>query len=145
MKIPKKFRGLQVSKLPRKPCAWCERLFVVSRADKRACSPKCSAILYKQANPEKVREHRARNKRKYTLSKMGVTVEQADKVLEQQEHVCAICRSFCQTGRQLAADHNPVTGKFRGYLCVGCNMGLGYFKDDVRYLQEAIDYLCEHK
>ena len=38
-------------------------------------------------------------------------------------------------------DHCHTTGKFRGYLCANCNKGLGSFKDDVKALERAAEYL----
>ena len=41
----------------------------------------------------------------------------------------------------LHLDHDHVTDKFRGYLCINCNHGLGKFNDSVEKLQLAIEYL----
>ena len=38
-------------------------------------------------------------------------------------------------------DHDHKTNTFRGWLCHGCNMGLGAFFDDPEILKKAIDYL----
>ena len=40
-----------------------------------------------------------------------------------------------------AADHCHETGNFRGFLCVGCNIGLGAFNDDLDKLQSIARYL----
>ncbi len=53
------------------------------------------------------------------------------------EHFCRICK----TETKLVWDHDHVTGKFRGWLCSPCNIGLGMFKDDANRLEEAIKYL----
>lgn len=55
--------------------------------------------------------------------------------------VCEICASECQTGRQLAWDHNHATGQFRGWLCYTCNVGLGSFLDNPETLRKAAAYL----
>jgi hypothetical protein len=61
-----------------------------------------------------------------------------------QRRYCGICGVGVWLGkRRLARDHDHKTGKFRGYLCTNCNLGLGNFKDDVRILRSAIDYLSE--
>lgn len=73
------------------------------------------------------------------LRRVGVTEEQYQKQLEQQNGVCAICGGTCS--KALAADHCHKTNKFRGLLCNNCNRGLGHFKDDPNLLQKAMGYL----
>jgi len=56
---------------------------------------------------------------------------------------CEICGAPPTTGRwkKLHEDHDHTTGKFRGWLCHGCNISLGYFKDDPKLLLRAAAYL----
>lgn len=63
-------------------------------------------------------------------------------LLEAQSYACAICGVNAEETKQgLAVDHNHATDKVRGLLCVRCNVGLGYFKDNVNSLNQAINYL----
>jgi len=70
----------------------------------------------------------------------GITLEEYNKVLEEQEGVCKICKCSDPV-RRLAVDHDHATGKVRGLLCNNCNRGLGHLKDDPKILTEAIKYL----
>ncbi len=45
----------------------------------------------------------------------------------EKQLVCEICENPCTTGRSLAADHDHDTNKFRGLLCVKCNMNYDWF------------------
>lgn len=78
----------------------------------------------------------------------GITLEQYNILLEAQNGVCAICKKpeidVCNKKgavRNLAVDHDHVTGRVRGLLCRGCNQGLGNFKENKQSLQEAFSYL----
>ena len=42
-------------------------------------------------------------------------------------------------------DHDHEDGEFRGWLCHGCNTGLGKLGDNVEGLLEGIDYLLRAK
>ena len=42
---------------------------------------------------------------------------------------------------KLQLDHCHITGKFRGWLCYSCNLGLGKLRDSVELLQRGIKYL----
>jgi len=83
------------------------------------------------------------NRRKQLRIKYNMTVEEYDALLEKQNGVCAICQEACTTGRRLAVDHCHETGKIRGLLCTKCNNGLGSFRDSVKLLYRASDYLEE--
>ena len=80
---------------------------------------------------------RKRTSRAWKLSvRYGITTEEFNRLVASQNEKCAIC--------DLAPayiDHNHETGKVRGILCKDCNLMLGYAKDDVKILGNAIKYL----
>lgn len=76
--------------------------------------------------------------------KFGLTVEDYDRMVAEQEGSCAICRRPCQTGRRLAVDHCHKTGAVRGLLCHSCNLGIGKLGDDPERLLSAARYLLSH-
>lgn len=79
--------------------------------------------------------------------KYDITLEEYDGMFEHQNGVCAICLRPETTKnnqgaiKRLSVDHNHETGKNRGLLCHKCNMGLGYFDDNVVILHNAATYL----
>jgi len=94
---------------------------------------------HRKSRPELLRGYEL--KRAY-----GMTVEDYAKMLEKQNGVCAICgkpETHVKNGKiaMLAVDHCHSGGHVRGLLCVNCNLGLGYFKDDAGRLESAIRYL----
>jgi len=83
-------------------------------------------------------------------AKYGITRDQYDAMLQEQDNSCAICGSspdsqptYGKTGKrfELHVDHCHDTGRVRGLLCNSCNSGLGRFKDDPVRLFNAIEYL----
>jgi len=42
-------------------------------------------------------------------------------------------------------DHCHDSETFRGWLCFNCNSGLGQFKDELRRIKNAVEYLEEHQ
>ena len=74
-----------------------------------------------------------------------ITLDQYDEMFAAQNGVCAICGNINPDGNRLAVDHDHKTGKVRGLLCAGCNIGLGNLKEDVTTLSNAIVYLEKHK
>ena len=60
---------------------------------------------------------------------------------EKQDYKCAICKEVFEL---LAVDHCHETNKVRGLLCTNCNNGLGRFKDNIQFLNNAIKYLREN-
>lgn len=78
-------------------------------------------------------------------STYGISSEEYFKQLEEQKGVCAICgktpEKHNKRGVYLYADHDHKTGKVRGLLCYFCNIGLGFFRDDISILKEASEYL----
>ncbi len=75
-------------------------------------------------------------------ARFGISMEEYSRLLELQEHKCLVCGdSESYMGHRLAVDHDHTTGRIRGLLCKGCNIGLGNFKDDPELLRRAAEYL----
>lgn len=55
---------------------------------------------------------------------------------------CPICRrEKGELMKKLVLDHNHESGRFRGWICQDCNLGLGKFDENIDSLKRAIDYL----
>jgi transposase-like protein len=79
------------------------------------------------------------------LRKYGVTQDEFDQKLKDQNYRCAICQDKLDNlERDPGQDHDHKTGTARGILCIRCNAGLGMFKDSIRILASAIVYLQDH-
>ncbi len=97
------------------------------------------------------RWYRTNNHRKFVSAKLkavyGITLEDYETLHKKQKGRCAICNKPNPYNRRwrrptrLAIDHHHGTRQIRGLLCHTCNNGLGCFKDDVRLLELALEYL----
>ena len=73
----------------------------------------------------------------------GMTQEEWNTLFSTQGNKCAICGSTTpgRKDKHWCLDHDHKTGRPRGILCNGCNMGLGNFKDNRDNLAAAVEYL----
>lgn len=89
-----------------------------------------------------------RDRGRYLRRTYGITLEEYQRMLEEQGGVCAICeRPETRMNRSgtaqevLCVDHDHETGEVRGLLCHDCNTALGKFGDDPQVILRAAAYL----
>lgn len=104
---------------------------------KRAAGKKWAA-----KNPDRVLNSR--------MKKFGLTAAKYHALLDEQGGVCAICGSAEAKGRgRMHVDHCHDAEErlgvmvVRGLLCNTCNLGVGYFKNDIGLLFKAAAYLAD--
>lgn len=153
-------------------CGGCQKPFMATGTRSRFCSRKCTdkeqwdrkhrkevrckvckAVVDRNYSREfcsRVCSDRAwRIKHFYNLS-----IDDFERMREEQNNACAICM-VSTTDFHIDHDHaccpdrggkakTQTCGKcIRGLLCKNCNQGLGRFKDSVKFLQNAINYLTK--
>ncbi len=86
------------------------------------------------------------------IKNYGITAEQYETMLEEQNGVCASCHNHemaldPRTGNLfgLSVDHDHETGHVRGLLCMTCNRCLGLLHDDPERIKELLRYLEKWK
>lgn len=85
---------------------------------------------WRQNNPRRCKSLQLR-------SMYGIDIDQYEKMISDQNGMCAICKSE----EKLNVDHCHTMGHVRGLLCSFCNKGLGMFRDDPERLRAAAIYL----
>ena len=97
---------------------------------------KNNSLKFYQKNKEKIKNYQKKHykenpekaKNKQLKSKYGITLEQYNNMLENQNHYCAMCgRHESEFKRKLAVDEDHTTWKIRGLLCINCNRGIGFY------------------
>ena len=73
----------------------------------------------------------------------GITEDQYNAMMTDQNGVCAICLKKCSARERLGVDHCHTTKKVRGLLCVKCNNAIGLFNDDPEIARRASEYLSK--
>jgi hypothetical protein len=128
----------------KKSCPHCGKIksfkqFYKDKAKKTGLSSWCKKCSFEKAKDrestygEQMRIH-------HLKQFYGITLEQYDKMVEDQDGVCAICNNINSNGRRLSVDHNHKTGKVRGLLCGGCNAKLGVIENK-DFIKKAKQYL----
>lgn len=118
-----------------KKCKVCGVMFKSPSPRKNTCSQKCFDVNKREW------------KRSHNLKKhYGLTVEEYDKKLADQDHRCAICESTktLDYGKRLSVDHNHKTGKIRDLLCTRCNTVVGIMESNPELFERAKEYLRKH-
>jgi hypothetical protein len=104
------------------------------RANKDKVYSKNNAHYHSLTPEEKILRNR-----KQQLSIYGLTLEDYDAMLNEQNGLCAIC--FQKEKGNLFVDHSHKTNEVRGLLCNKCNSALGFLNDDISLFENAIRYL----
>lgn len=87
------------------------------------------------------------SRRAHLKRAFGMTLEEYNKKLIDQENVCEICKELNTHSKHgvLAVDHCHYTNKIRGLLCYKCNTAIGCFNDNIEILKNAIKYITKYK
>lgn len=125
----------------RQPCEVCGAPIPESRHGHAIyCSTACKSDAARSGG-KKARERQFDDNLRRIYD--GVTAEDYQRMMADQDGRCAICGTDKPAGRgkRLHVDHCHAGGQVRGLLCVNCNNGLGNFVDDPARLLAAISYL----
>lgn len=135
----------------------CKACNLAAKARRYEANPQAAidrARRWQQANRERHLEYlrkrrqrpevKAREREGHLRRKFGLTTEQYEAMLDEQDGVCFLCRRPPREGVSLHVDHHHGTNAVRRLLCFECNGGLGQFRDDPELLRRAADYLDAH-
>lgn len=85
------------------------------------------------------------SRKSYLKWAYGITLQQYNKILIEQNHVCAICGEQNIRNHKLDIDHDHKTKRIRGLLCRKCNVIIGLAKDNPQHLLKIVQYLIRSK
>ena len=102
---------------------------------------KCCSKYHKEKGYSRTNKAKLYNKKYHLRKNYGLTLVDFDKMVENQNGVCAICGKPEIIYPRLCVDHNHKTGKMRGLLCRECNIVLGFFEKDPNIGNKIKKYL----
>ena len=125
-----------------------EYMRLYNATEKGAAYNRLHVKNWRKQNPEKRKiqlqkeSKKDYNHNKHLKATYGITRVEYLKLFNDQDGKCQICgKHQLEFVKRLAVDHCHQTGKIRGLLCNNCNNILGYAKDNIDNLKNAIIYL----
>lgn len=110
---------------------------------------------------ERIRRHTVQQRKRYPefrekkvwvwdklYRNYGLTQADYERMLAEQDHRCKICREVfvpTKSHPRLSVDHEHSTGSVCGLLCHKCNVGIGMFRENERYLLRAAAYIINSR
>jgi hypothetical protein len=73
----------------------------------------------------------------------GLSLEDFDRMVSEQEGKCAICKKIPK--KILCVDHCHDSGIVRSLLCNQCNAALGFLHEDPTIIESLLSYVKRHK
>ena len=117
-------------------CKECDKQVSKESKSKNPNKYKSLKKTWSEKNPDYMKD--------YNLKKnYGISKEQYDEMLTNQNNSCAICNISFEKVRA-CVDHNHTTGLVRSILCSPCNTSLGLLKENKDIIKEALNYLEKH-
>jgi len=143
-----------------KKCPKCKEEKLVAKfysdeSHKDGLSTECKTCRKLQAKKRRASEKGSKLIRESKLKdKYGINLDDYDRMFEEQNGVCAICKRpetkkhITGATYRLSVDHNHSTSLVRGLLCKRCNIILGQLEVDdkgIELLQAAIEYVEKYQ
>ena len=130
-------------------CKVCRTTYFSTYRKTRCRTDATYQAAVKNMNKRYYKEHKLEIKSKDTQydrsyfyaikRKYGLDRETYERILKNQNSVCAVCRH--PDSRRLVVDHDHKINRVRGLLCGQCNTAIGLLKENPKTLKRAINYL----
>jgi hypothetical protein len=103
---------------------------------KSACKV-CASSDFAKWKHKNLEKSRRDDRKRHYIRTYDLDPELAEQLVQNRVGECRICGSILP----LVVDHCHTTGTVRGLICSACNSVLGYSKDNIKTLENAITYL----
>ena len=130
-------------------CTGCEQDLPVEEFSRNRSRPdglqnycKSCASRASQRSKRNSKKKTAHESRLRRLTLYGLTPEDYERMVFDQNNQCPICR---RDMAQPQIDYDPTTGELRGLLCSDCRSGLTLFQNDLELIYRLSSYLEAYK
>jgi len=114
----------------------------------RYATTRKSMIQVMKVNADRITENDMNRRKELKLKhKFGMTPEQYNQMLRDQDYKCITCKKEesvidwrTKVPKRLAVDHDHETGKIRGLMCSRCNPAFGLVYESIEILWNMIMY-----
>ena len=135
-----------------KKCTKCKQvkdLFDFSKKNPRGrkpgLQPRCKTCSIEDVGSWRLAKGKDGIKDLYYKRTYDISLEDFNTRFIAQGGLCVLCKRQLNleghSGDRAVVDHCHKNGHVRGILCNECNRGLGYFKDNIMALNNAVAYL----
>ena len=134
--------------------SWCKLCIKIGQSHNKEQLKQYHADYYAK-NKDKIKSYPSQlkhaSKDAHLRRTYGIQIEEYNRLLTEQDGVCAVCQKTETTKHQngkttsLCVDHCHSTGRVRGLLCRNCNGGIGKLQESAELLRKAAEYLERNK
>lgn len=118
----------------------------------KVCQHNAQTEWYKKnpaANRNQCKKYYGGNKNKWRerqyKNTYGMTIEEIEGMFVSQNGKCPICEKEFQTIKTMHIDHDHMTGVTRELLCGKCNTAIGLLEENIKHMENAINYVKKWK
>lgn len=126
-------------------CKSCQRQYVQYRRRRNRGKAEAQNPLIERLQLDRHQEKleaRRKSRRQYMY---GISPEQYDRMLEEQNYLCALCGCELTPDTVPSIDHCHKINEMRGIVCRKCNLMIGLAEDNPKILYLGMKYLNQYQ
>ena len=126
----------------RNDCKKCKDVKVIAARGRNREKWNAYMRKFRKEHPLSVKD-KIHKRNRVMKCRYGIQLGDYDKMVSDQNGLCAICGCPTKQNRFLVVDHDHITGKVRELLCDRCNVSIPVL-DNPELLTKAKAYLLKH-
>lgn len=142
----RKKENIELEKIGMKKCFRCGEIKQISEYNKGRIGERLAICKACKSKRNKTPQYFMYNKKNKVMRSYGATYDEYLNFLSIERCECCGKQFSNKNNRdRKCCDHSHEKKRYRGALCMACNLGIGYFYDDPDMLAKAIKYLKDKK